>query len=153
MGPLTPPLGVGATRASGLDLALGTLCGLAEATVAIEPVFSKILLVGVTSALLIGVDLFASVDIERRPVVDDTDSTVALTVERRALLGFTGLLMLLGAGPVELLRLRFKEEFSLPERRHKSRIVAHSDCLVTARMKLTVFFSVRRWFFSYHSQK
>lgn len=107
---------------------------------ATKEVFSKILLVGVTSALLIGVVFFACVDIERRPVVEVTDSTVALTVERRALLGFTGLLMLLRAGPVELLRLRFKEEFSLPERRHKSRIVAHSDCLVTARLKLTIFF-------------
>lgn len=41
-------------------------------------------------------------------------------VERRGLLLFTGLVMLLGVGPVELLILRFKEEFSLPEGRHNT---------------------------------
>lgn len=59
----------------------------------------------------------AWVDNERR--LEDTGSAAALRVERRVLLGFKGLVVLLGAGPVELLRLRFSEEFSLPEGGHK----------------------------------
>lgn len=93
-----------------------------------EAVLSKTLLAGViwrgvASALFSGVDLVALTrstsdsflawtDSERRPAVAGAGSAVA--VERR------GLLMLLGAGPVEPLRLRFREEFSLPERRHNT---------------------------------
>lgn len=128
---LTPPLGVGGTRASGLDLVFNTLCGRAKAVVGIEAVFSKTLLVGVASAFLSCVDFVAFtcstscsflawVDNERRLAVEDAGSAVALTVERRTLLWFTGLVMLLGAGPVEPLILRFKEEFSLPERSHNT---------------------------------
>lgn len=128
--PLTSPLGVGGTRASGLDFVFNTLCGRAKAVVGIEAVFSKTLLVGMTSALLSGVDFVALtrstscsfvawVD-KRRLAVEDAGSAVALTVERRALLCFTGLVMLLGVGPVEPLMLRFKEEFSLPERSHNT---------------------------------
>lgn len=86
----------------------------------IEPLFSKTLLVGVPSALFSGVAFLACVDSERHLEMDSVEldsagSAAALTVERRILLGFTGLLTLLGAGPVELHTLRFKEEFSLPE--------------------------------------
>lgn len=81
----------------------------------IEPLFSKTLLVGVNSALFRGVAFLACVDSERRPVTDDAGSAAALIVERRALLGFMGRPSLPGAGPVELLTLRFIEEFSLPE--------------------------------------
>lgn len=84
---------------------------------------------GVASALFSGVDLLgfsrsasdrflALADIERRPAaaaVADGGSVAAKAVERRGLLGLAGLLTLLGAGPVELLRLRFREEFSFPE--------------------------------------
>lgn len=80
----------------------------------IEPLFSKTLLVGVTSALFRGVAFLACVDSERRPAMDAAGSAAALMVERRALLGLTGLLTLLRVGPVELLALQFKEEFSLP---------------------------------------
>lgn len=80
----------------------------------IEPLFSQTLLVGVTSALFRGVAFLACVDSERRPATDDAGSAAALMVERRALLAFTGPLPLPGAGPVELLTLRFIEEFSLP---------------------------------------
>lgn len=80
-----------------------------------EPLFSKTLLVGVTSALFRGVVFLACVDSERHLEMDGADSAAALMVERRALLGFTGLLTLLGAGPVELHTLRFKEALSLPE--------------------------------------
>lgn len=94
---MTPPLGVGGTRASGFDFVFNTLCGRAKAVVGIEAVFSKTLLVGVASALLSGVDFVALtrstscsflawVDNERRPAVEDAGSAVTLTVERRALL-------------------------------------------------------------------
>lgn len=76
----------------------------------IEPLFSKTLLVGVNCALFRGEAFLACVDSERRPA-----SAAALMVERRALLAFTGLLSLPGAGPVELLTLRFVEELSFPE--------------------------------------
>lgn len=93
-----------------------------------EAVFSKTLLAGVASTFFSGVALaaltrstscgfLAWVDSERRPAAVDTGSPVALTVERRPLLLITGRLMLLVAGPIELLRLRFREEFSLPDRR------------------------------------
>lgn len=98
-----------------------------------EGVFSKTLLAGVASTFFSGVALaaltrstsccccfLAWVDSERRPAAVDMGSAVALTVERRPLPLITGLLMLLGAGPMELLRLRFREEFSLPERRHNA---------------------------------
>lgn len=85
-----------------------------EVAVAVEPLFSKTLLVGVTSSLFRGVALLACVDSERRPAMDAAGSAAALTVERRALLGLMGLLTLLRVGPVELLTLLFKEEFSLP---------------------------------------
>lgn len=86
------------------------------AVAGMEPLFSSTLLVGVPSALFRGVVFLACVDIERRLETDGAGSAAAaLTVERRALLGFTGLLTLLGAGPVEVHTLRFKEEFSLPE--------------------------------------
>lgn len=39
-------------------------------------------------------------------------------MERRGLLGLAGLLTLLGARPLEPLRLRFREEFSLPDRKN-----------------------------------
>lgn len=74
-----------------------------------EPLFSKTLLVGVTSALFRGVALLACVDSERRPATDDAGSAAALMVERRALLGLPG------AGPVEPLTLRCIEELGLPE--------------------------------------
>lgn len=81
----------------------------------IEPLFSKTLLVGVNCALFRGEAFLACVDSERRPATDDAASAAALMVERRALLAFTGLLSLPGAGPVELLTLRFVEELSFPE--------------------------------------
>lgn len=81
----------------------------------IEPLFSKTLLGGVNSALFRGVAFLTCVDSERRPATDDAGAAAALKVERRALLGFMGLLSLPGAGPVELLTLRFIEELSLPE--------------------------------------
>lgn len=81
----------------------------------IEPLFPKTLLVGVPSALFRGVAFLACVDSERHLEMDDAGSAAALMVEWRVLLGFTGLQTLLGAGPVELHTLRFKEEFSLPE--------------------------------------
>lgn len=82
-----------------------------------EPLFSNTLLVGVPSALFRGVAFLACVDSEWHLEMDAAGSAAAaaLMVERRALLGFTGLLTLLGAGPVELHTLRFKEELSLPE--------------------------------------
>lgn len=84
----------------------------------IEPLFSKTLLVGVTSALFRGVAFLACVDSERRPAADGAGSAAALMVERRARLGFRGLLMLLGAGPV-VLTLRFTEELSFPEKKQQ----------------------------------
>lgn len=94
-----------------------------------EEFFSKALLAGTASTFLSGVDFVALtrstsssflawVDNERRLPLEDTGSAVVFRVERRVLLGFKGLVVLLGAGPVELLRLRFNEEFSLPERGH-----------------------------------
>lgn len=90
--PLTPPLGVGGTRASGLDLVFSPLCGRTEAVEGIEAVLSKTLLAGVTwrgvtSALLSGVDLLALMysassgllawaDSERRPAVEGAGSAV-----------------------------------------------------------------------------
>lgn len=112
--PLTPALGVIRTRASGLDLGFNPPRGKVVEVAVIEPLFSKTLLLGVTSALFRGVAFLACVDIERRPAMDAAGSAAALTVERRPLLGLMGLLTLLRVGPVELLTLRFKEEFSLP---------------------------------------
>lgn len=62
--PLTPPLGVGGTRASGLDLVFNPLCGRTKAVVGMEAVLSITLLAGVcwrgvVSALFNGVDLLA----------------------------------------------------------------------------------------------
>lgn len=74
-----------------------------------EPLFSETLLVGVPSALFSGVAFLACVDSERHLETEGAGSAAALMVQRRALL------TLLGAGPVELHTLRFKEEFSLPE--------------------------------------
>lgn len=84
------------------------------AVAGMEPLFSSTLLVGVPSALFRGVVFLACVDRERH-LETDGSAAAALMVERRALLGFTGLLTLLGAGPVEVHTLRFREEFSLPE--------------------------------------
>lgn len=81
----------------------------------IEPLFPKTLLVGVPSGLFKGVAFLACVDSERYLEMDGAGSAAALMVEQRALLGFTEPLTLLGAGPVEIHTLRFKEEFSLPE--------------------------------------
>lgn len=83
--------------------------------VAVIELFSKTLLVGVNSALFRGVAFLTCVDSEWRPATDDAGSAAALMVERRALLGLMGLLSLPGAGPVELLTLRFIEESRLPE--------------------------------------
>lgn len=88
----------------------------------IELRFSKTLLVGVNSALFRGEAFLTCVESERRPATDDAGAAAALIVERRALLGFVGLLSLPGAGPVELLTLRFIEEFSLPEETWKSTV-------------------------------
>lgn len=80
-----------------------------------EPLFSKTLLVGVSSALFRAAAFLACVDSERHLETDDAGSAAALMVERGARLGFAGLPTLPAVGPVELLTLRFKEEFTLPE--------------------------------------
>lgn len=51
-------------------------------------------------------------DSERRLALDDAGPAVPYILERFGLVGFAGLVTLLGA--VEPLRLRFKEEFCLP---------------------------------------
>lgn len=128
---LPPPTAVGATMASGLLLDLWPLRGWAEPTVGTEAVLSRTLFMGVTSTFFSGVDLaalttrssswgfLAWVDSERRPAVvaeEGTGSTVPM-VGRRALPLTAGRLMLPGAGPAQL--LWFRDEFSLPEKRHR----------------------------------
>lgn len=100
------------------------------------PVFSRTLLVGVTSALLSGVVFLAWVD---------NGSATASAME------WTTLLMLLLVGPLELLRPWVKEEFILPERRYETCITPHSDLVMTARSRLTGYQPGVSWLFRYHS--
>lgn len=124
--PRTPPLGVGATRASGLDLTFNPLWGRTAAVGGTEillssPLWAGVLWCGATSTFFRGVDLAALrrsasesflgwVDSERRPTVEDTGGAVDRLMERSVLL------LPLEAAHVELLRLRFTEEFTLPAR-------------------------------------
>lgn len=127
---LPPPTGVGATMASGLLLVLWLLSGLAEVTVGTEAVLSRTLLMGVASAFFSGVDLaafttrssswgfLAWVDSERRSAAlaeEGTGSTVTM-VGRWFLPLTAGLLMLPGAVLTQL--LWFRDEFSLPGKKH-----------------------------------
>lgn len=99
------------------------------AVAGMEPLFSSTLLVGVPSALFRGVVFLACVDSEQRLETDGAGSAAAaLMVERHALLGFTGLLTLLG--PVEVHTLRFKEEFSLPEETRSEIIIYYFNVMI-----------------------
>lgn len=80
-----------------------------------EALFSGVDLVALTFSTSWG--FLALVDSKCRLAVEGAAAVVVLAVERRTLPLVVGLLMLIGAGPVELLRLRFKEEFNLPEKR------------------------------------
>lgn len=121
-------------------------------TVLSPALFGRVDWTGVDSTLFKGVDLtalpcspsgslLAWVDCEREPKLEETSSAEAETAERRGLLGHGSLRTLLGVRPMELLKLWFKEEFSLPERANNIYSQLRNEIKVIYMIKKTQIFT------------